>query len=359
MVITILITFISLIGLIILHEFGHFIMAKRFGVKVEEFGVGLPPRIFGKKFGETIFSLNLFPFGAFVKLYGEEEAKEDPRSFSAKPIWQRALIVVAGVVSFWIVSVILLSFVFWLGTPQAISDEENQKILNPKVQIVAIAPNSPAESVGLRPGDAILAFEIENKNFPVDKIKGVQEFTEKYKGDEVVLIIERGKETFEVKLIPRVSPPQGEGAMGVALARTSFTRYPWYQAPFQGIVGTFNFTLLVVQGWVQVLLSTVRGVSTGVQLVGPVGIFGLVSQQIQLGINYFLQFIALISIYLALFNILPIPALDGGKLFFLAAEKIRGKAIPQKIEQRITAFFFALLLALIVFITFKDIQKLF
>ena len=92
---TILITFISLIGLIILHEFGHFIMAKRFGVKVEEFGIGLPPRIFGKKFGETLFSLNLVPFGAFVRLYGEEKAKEDPRSFSAKPVWQRASIVAA------------------------------------------------------------------------------------------------------------------------------------------------------------------------------------------------------------------------------------------------------------------------
>ena len=248
---------------------------------------------------------------------------------------------------------------FWLGTPQAISDEENQKIVNPKVQIVAIAPNSPAESVSLRPGDAILAFKIENKNFPVDNVKEIQEFTEKYKGNEVILAIERGKENFEVKLIPRVSPPQGEGSMGVALARTSFVKYPWYQAPLQGIVGTFNLTLLVIQGWVQVFLGIFRGAPTGVQLVGPVGIFGLVSQQIQLGINYFLQFIALISVYLALFNILPIPALDGGKLFFLAVEKIRGKAVPQKIEQKITAFFFALLLALIVFITFKDIQRLF
>lgn len=356
---TILIVFISLIGLIILHEFGHFIMAKRFGVKVEEFGIFLPPRIFGKKFGETIYSLNLLPFGAFVKLYGEEKEIQDPRSFSSKPVWQRTLIVIAGVVSFWIISAILLSFVLWSGFPQAISDEENQNLVDPKVQIMAIAKDSPAQIVGLKPGDTIKQLTIGNQQLTINKVKEIQEFTEFHKGEEIILTIQRGKEIFDASLIPRVLPPEGEGAMGIALTRTAMVSYPWYLAPFKGIVATGNLTILVIQGWGQAISNKIRGLPTGVEMVGPVGIFGLMADVSQLGINYFLHFIAVISIYIAIFNILPIPALDGGKLLFLGIEKIRGKPVPQEIEQKVTAFFFFILIALIMVITFKDIQRLF
>src|SRR4030042_2621868 len=125
MILTIFIVFFSLIGLVVLHELGHFIMAKRFGVKVEEFGVGLPPRIFGKKFGETIYSINLLPFGAFVKIYGEEKSIEDYRSFSQKPIWQRVFIIIGGVVVFWIVAFVILSIVMVLGVTTIVDDEAN------------------------------------------------------------------------------------------------------------------------------------------------------------------------------------------------------------------------------------------
>jgi len=362
MVLTILIAFLSLIGLIVLHEFGHFIMAKRFGVKVEEFGIFLPPRLIGKKIGETVYSLNLLPFGAFVKLYGEvDQEKKEYWSFTQKPIWQRVLIVIGGVVSFWIISAILLSIVMGLGAPTAISDEEDGNLISPKVQIAAVAPNSPAEIAGIKPGDTIasLKLKIKNEKLKITKVKEVQELIEKYKGEEVVLTIERGKEIFETSLVPRVSPPEGEGAMGVALVRTAIKSYPWYQAPIQGIIATGNLTVAVIQGWAQALVLATKGEPTGVQLMGPVGIFDLFAQVGQLGINYFLQFIAIISIHLALFNILPIPALDGGKLVFLGIEAVRKRPISPKMEQQITAVSFVLLITLIIWVTIKDITRLF
>ena len=144
----IIISFFSIIALMVLHEFGHFILAKKFGVKVEEFGVGYPPRIFGKKFGETIYSLNLLPFGAFVKIYGETERTEDPWSFGGKPIWQRALVILGGVVSFWVISFVLFSVVMSLGLPVGIEDEDTAGFKNPKVQIYEISQGSPAEKAG-------------------------------------------------------------------------------------------------------------------------------------------------------------------------------------------------------------------
>jgi regulator of sigma E protease len=355
----ILIVFISLIGLIVLHEFGHFLTAKKFGVRVEEFGIGYPPRIFGKIIGETLYSLNLLPFGAFVKIYGEEGGIESAHSFTGKPIWQRALIILGGVVSFWIISAILLSIVFGMGVPQAISDEA--EAANPKVQIVAIAPNSPAEEAGIKVGDAIKELRITNYELGITKVKEVQEFTSLHLGEEITLTIERGKEIFDATLIPRILPPEGEGAMGVGLVRTALISYPWYLAPFKGIEACFNLTGSIVTGLAQVFGNLIqgKGLPDGAQLMGPVGIGSLMTQAAHLGLTYYLQFIALISIYLAIFNILPIPALDGGKLLFLGIEKVRRRAVSQKIEQSITSIFFALLVALMIWITIKDIARIF
>lgn len=361
MVLIILVVFLSIIGLLVLHEFGHFIIAKKLGVKVEEFGVGYPPRLFGKKIGDTLYSINLLPFGAFVKILGEggEKSKlEDYQSFSSKSVGQRALILLGGVVSFWIIAVVLLSIVFAMGVPQVISDEESGPLVNPKVQILAVAPDSPAEKAGIRIGDAIIKLQTQ---IEINKVKEVQELTEEYKGQEVTLTIQRGKEIFETSLVPRISPPEGEGAMGIALVRTAEKSYPWYEAPIKGIEATLNLTGEVVVGWVKVLGSLFqgKGLPKGVQLMGPIGIGSLLTQAVQIGINYFLQFIAIIAIYLAIFNILPIPALDGGKLLFLAIEKIKGSPVNQKIEENITTIFFSLLILLMIWVTIKDIIRLF
>ena len=356
MVLTIVVAFISLMGLIVLHELGHFICAKKFGVEVEEFGVGLPPRLFGKKFGKTIYSLNLLPFGAFVKVKGEEGGIEDYRSFVGKPIWQRVLIVLGGVISFWVIAAILLSIVagVW-GLPTAVSDEENHNLINPRVQIVGVVSHSPAEEAGLEIGDTMVGFS---------KTKGFQEFIEEHKGEEVTLTVKRGEEVFEKEIIPRVSPPEGEGAIGVVLTRVALKPYTWYRAPLQGVITTGLFTKNIVKGWL-VGLKSVTGIEKPpegmkMEMMGPLGIFDLLREYFALGVNYFLFLVALISVALALANILPIPALDGGKLLFLAIEAVRGKPVNQKIEQNLTSFFFVLLIILMIFVTVKfDIPRIF
>lgn len=363
MIFIIFIVFISLISLLILHEFGHFILAKKFGVEVEEFGIGYPPRLFGKRFGETLYSINLIPFGAFVRIHGEEGGIEDYRSFAGKPFWQRSLIISGGVLSFWIVSAILLSIVMGIGVPTEVGDIDNTNLVNPKVQIITVEPKSPAEDAGLRIGDVITLIKLKNGNekLKISRVKDVQGFTKLYQGKEIILTIQRGKEIFDVGLTPRVKPPKGEGAMGVALARTAIVRYPWWKAPFEGIKVCGSLTATITVGLIKTVGGLIegKGLPPGAQLMGPVGIVSLMGQVAQLGVNYYLQFVAVISIYLAIFNILPIPALDGGKLVFLIIEKIKGAPINRKIEQNVTAFFFALLIILMIFVTFKDVQRLF
>ena len=367
---TIIIAIISIIALLVIHEFGHFIIAKKCGVKVEEFGIGYPPRICGKKFGETLYSINLIPFGAFVKVHGETGGIEDYRSFIGKPMWQRFLIVVGGVVSFWIVSVILLSIVAgaW-GLPTAVSDEANQGLIDPKVQIVGVLEDSPAGKAGLKLGDIIIKINptLSGQNSKiknVDKVKQVQEFTKIHKGEEITLTIKRGEEVLEIPIIPRVSPPEGEGLMGVVLTRVALKPYPWYRTPIQGVKACGYLTVNIIDGWM-LGLKNVLGIAKlppGVkfELMGPLGIFDLLRKYFAMGINYFLFLVSLIAVALALVNILPIPALDGGKLVFLGIETIRRKPISSKIEQKITAVFFILLITLMIYITVKfDIPRVF
>jgi len=360
MILTVIIAFVSLMALLIIHEFGHFLLAKKFGVRVEEFGVGYPPRILGKRVGETIYSINLLPFGAFVRLYGESETIEDPRSFSSKPFWQKSLIILGGVISFWIVSIILLSIVMGTGVPTLVEDEEAGGLVNPKVQIVAVAPGSPAEKAGIRIGDVMESITVYGGlRLQTDKVKDFQNFITENKGKEATINIQRGKDAFEVSAELRASPPEDEGPLGVALVRTALKSYPWYQAPIEGVKATVNLTIGVVEGWGQALNKLFRREPTGVQLVGPVGIFSLFTQVSQLGVNYFLQFIAIISIFVALFNILPIPVTDGGKMLFLIIEKLRGKPLNQKVSSSIEMAFFFLLIALMIWVTIKDIIRLF
>src|SRR3989338_2332535 len=168
MLITLLIAFLSLIILMIIHEFGHFIIAKKFGVRVEEFGIGYPPRIFGKRFGETIYSVNLIPLGAFVKIYGEESDVDDYRSFSGLAIWKRILIVLGGVIAFWVAAIIIFSVLFGIGAKVPVGDEDIQGV-PVNVVVTKVAQDSPADLAGLKPGDMIGSFSGAAAPVSVDK----------------------------------------------------------------------------------------------------------------------------------------------------------------------------------------------
>ena len=351
------IAFISLMSLIITHELGHFLLAKKFGIKVEEFGIGYPPRIYGKKVGETIYSLNLLPFGAFVRIFGHEERIDHPRSFSNKPIWQRALVILGGVVSFWIVAAILLTLVMALGVPSIINDSDAIGFSEPKVQIIAIASNSPAASAKLEVGDTITKIGGVETN----KVIEVQDFIKENKGKEIALTVQRGKNIFDVNVVPRSIVPEGEGALGVGLVRTGLISYSWYEAPIKGIVATGNLTVMILDGWKTALTSIFggKGVPQGMEVRGIVGIFDLFVRSGELGATYFLQFVAIASVSIALLNVMPIPALDGGWFVLLMIEAIRKKPLNEKIERGINAFFFFLLLILMVLVTIKDIIRIF
>lgn len=356
---TILIIFISLFLLIVLHELGHFLVAKKFGVKVEEFGIGIPPRIAGVRFGETLYSLNLLPLGAFVRLEGEEgTGAAGSRSYAGKSVLQRSLIVAAGVVAFWLVAfVILTSLGATSGIPTAVADDFPGKA---QVQILAVAPGSPAATAGLKAGDVITGFRTQEGSLDMNTVSAVQEFTKSRAGQDVIMRVLSGKESREVTLTIREQVPEGQGPLGVALARAALVSYPWYEAPVKGFMFTWQFTVQVVQGLWQLVsgLMSFQGVPAGTQFLGVVGIFGLLQNAFAFGWASFLSLLALLAVYLAVFNALPIPAVDGGKLLFLAIEAIRKKPVPAIIEQRIHATFFFILIALLIFVTVQDISRL-
>lgn len=366
MITTILNIIISIffLGLLIfLHELGHFFFAKREKVKVEEFGFGYPPRIFGKKFGETIYSLNWIPFGGFVKILGEErEAGKEPEpgSFYSKSMWARIKIIVAGALMFWVIAFLVLSILHTIGIPTAIEDNAKGNFSNAQIQIVQVEKNSPAELSGIKAGDVVKNLKIQGGNFKIDKVSQLQELVKQGAGKEIIFNILRGKTELSILASPRENSPAGEGPLGVALMRVATIKYPFYEAIWRGAYQTFNLTVAYLEGLGSILKNIFIGEKvSGLQLMGPVGISQINFQMLQLGINYFLNFLVVVSIALAVCNLLPIPSLDGGKLMFLIIEAIKGSPVNPKIENTITSVTFILLLGVMIFITYKDILRFF
>ncbi len=370
MILTLVIAFLSLIALMVIHEFGHFIIAKKFGVRVDEFGIGYPPRVFGKKIGETIYSINLLPLGAFVRIYGEEGGVDDYRSFLGLKIWKRVLIIIGGVAAFWIASIILFSIVFGLGADLPVGEQDVQGLTNPKVVVVSVSKDSPAGKAGLKIGDTLAAVQSMRyesaKEGPeilqIQKVKDLQDFTKSHLSEQIILTVRRDGKNFDVALSPRLSSPQGEGPLGVGLERmaTLIKKYPWYETPVQGAIYTWQTTTSALKGLYTVFadMFSGRGVPQGAEFAGPLGITIFLANAASYGIGFFLYFIATISVFIAIFNLFPIPALDGGKLVFLLIEKIMKKPVPAKVEQSITAVFFILLITLSIFITIRfDIPR--
>jgi regulator of sigma E protease len=367
MILTIIV-FILILGLLVFaHELGHFITAKKAGVKVEEFGFGFPPRIFGFKKKETIYSINAIPIGGFVKIFGEdgsepENGKKPTTSkfaFFNKPIWQRALILVMGVVMNMVVAVVLLSIVHMLGIPSLVEEGQGTNYKNIQIQIVETAKNSPAENAGVKIGDSIKALSFNSEKVEVKEIEDVQKFVAFHLGQEITMEIKRGNETLLKNLIPRVDPPKEEGALGIAMSKTGTVSYPWYTAILKGFETTGKmFVTMIEMFWLLVKNLILKGKMIG-EVAGPVGIVVVTSQMVKLGLVYILQFAAILSINLAIINVLPFPALDGGRLLFLLIEKIKGRPMKFKTEQFANGLGFAILIGLMVIVTLRDVIKLF
>ena len=338
MLIGIIAVIIFLSILILVHELGHFVAAKKFGLLVEEFGFGLPPQIWKKKIGETIYSINALPFGGFVKIYGEdrEEKAEKDRSFASLPIKKRSLIIFAGVLMNFLLGWLLISVIFSIGVPQA--------ILITKVEL-----NSPAAEIGLQAGDKILSAGADN----------FIKFIDEHRGQEIVIKIERNGEIKEFKTIPRINPPAGEGALGIALMESGLAKKNLLASVWEGLKTSVEIIRAVFAAIFNLITKALVGKATLEQIAGPIGIVKITAQAGSLGFVYLLQLLALISLNLVVINIFPFPALDGGRLLFLLIEKIKGSPLPVKFERYANALGMALLLFLMVIITIKDIRGIF
>lgn len=354
-----IIAFIVVLGiLVIVHELGHFIAAKKTGVKVEEFAIGFPPRIYSIKKGETNYSINAFPLGGYVKMLGELEHSSDPRAFENQKPGRRFLISVAGVLMNIVLAWVLLTIGFAIGMSPVVSSPDSipGKKLSSAIIIADVSKDSPAEAADLKPGDiavkGIYGSEEKSFNSPQD----LTSFTANHKNQSVKIQIKREDSILdkEVYLSGKDAP------MGVSIVEKAVIRVPWYKAPYVALRETYDTTKLTGQflaGFFRNLFSQGK-VSEDVG--GPVAIYVYTGLAVKAGIMVLLQFVALLSINLALINILPFPALDGGRILFILLEKIYGKrVVKEKIENMIHTIGFALLILLIVAITYRDVVKIF
>jgi len=418
-----IIAFILILALLVLvHEFGHFIAAKKNGIYVEEFGFGYPPRLFGIKIGETLYSLNLIPVGGFVKLYGEEyyqlkgkiNTSLKTRAFAYKTPLAKTSVIIAGVIGNFLLGWLLISYLFTQGVPTPTN----------KIIIESVTKNSPAAFAGVKPNDIILEISTK-KGFPqndqsykvkvgdylwkiaqekyndgyyayqiakANKITNpsiiqpdqiiilplVQEINEdsgvkyslkttddfiyqmkNYGGKEIYLTIQRNGKNEQIKITPRKNPPKGQGPLGVVITSFAERRYVWYKAPFYGLIEAFFITKKIIVELIKTLFLLVTFQKPKVDVTGPIGIAQFAGQAIKFGQKAVLELIALLSLNLAVINVLPFPALDGGHLVFVFYEWIAKKRVNQKLENYLNLIGFFLLITLAIVISVNDIVKLF
>lgn len=352
---SILVFLVVLSLLILIHEFGHFIVARRAGIWVEEFGFGLPPRLFGKKIGETIYSLNWLPFGGFVRLHGEmdeEGVTNKSRAFLYRNKKTRASIVVAGVIMNFLLAIVAFAIVYsFSGVPR----DTHQ------LKIVDISQGSPAQSAGVIVGDVISKVGKDNITKTADFISKVNLQKGKTTTFEIQREINGQKSTMNLSMKPRENPPAGEGALGVTITTTEIYFPPVWLRPFYGIYYGFKEAIFWGQTIAVGLWTIIAGLFKGQApqgVSGPVGIFAVTTEAARNGILTLINFVGVLSVNLAILNILPFPALDGGRLFFIGIESIIGKKVTPKFEATVHTIGMIILLALLLAITIGDVRHL-
>jgi len=347
-----LIIFLAVLSILILaHELGHFLVAKRVGIRVQEFGFGFPPRLWKKKIGKTIYSLNVLPFGGFVKLYGEELAekvKVKKEAFWAKSKKAKTAVIISGVLANFILAVLAFSIVYSaVGIPTKTE----------QIKVVGITPDSPADKMGLAEDDLILAVD----NQPLADLDHFVELIDQKKGSLVSILVERKKENLVFSLTPRESPPEREGPLGVVVSDMEMVHYPAWQMPFRGVVEgfreAFGWTALVVGGLGKMIADLVTQGEVPKDIAGPIGILHITSEVAQSGILGVLQFIGILSVNLAVINIFPFPALDGGRLLFVGYEAVTGRRAHATFEGWVHTVGMLILLFLILLVTINDISR--
>lgn len=354
---TVILFLVVLSILVLAHEAGHFFAARRMGIGVEEFGFGFPPRAFSIKRKGILYSINWIPLGGFVKLKGESGESDASDAFSKKSLPRRLLVLSAGVLMNVLLAIVLFTVCYGIGMPEDVSGAlpYGARVTDQKMYAMSVLTGSPAESAGLKAGDQI----VDIAGTPVVSSQTFRDTIAQNVDKEVVLSVKRDNKIEEVKVTPRLMKDVDRPVIGVGLYEQGTVSYPWYLAPVQGARLTFTSGEQIIVAFGGLFKSLFTTGKPGVDISGPVGIAVLTGKVAALGPIYFLEFIALLSVNLAILNILPIPALDGGRVLFLAIEKIRGRAVSSHIEDRVHQIGFLLLMVLVFVITFHDITNLF
>jgi len=344
----IFITIIAFLGvlaiIIIAHELGHFSTAKATGVKVEEFGIGFPPRLLALRRGETLYSLNTVPLGGFTKMAGEEDPSV-PRSLASKGIATRLLVISAGSLMNFLLPILLFSIAFMVPHDMSVGP----------VTVEEVSMNSPAAIAGIEPGDVITS--INDK--PIRNIYDLHRYIQLNMGKEITMSIQHNDETTEAfQVVPRWKPPEGEGATGLLVNMPSVDiireSEPFWRAIPMGTIECVETFVLFKN---EIMSWFVRGVAP--PIAGPVGIAQITGEVAKAGISPLLEFAAFLSINIGLINLFPLPALDGGRIVFVLLEWIRrGKRISPRTEGRIHAAGFVLLIAAMLAVTYRDIIRI-
>lgn len=360
------------IGLVIVHEWGHFIAARRGGVEVEEFGIGFPPKIWHRKIrskkSKFIFSINLLPLGGFVKLKGENSEDKRPASFGAATLSTKVKIMLAGVGMNALVAFFILTVLAAAGMPKIIDDQFTvasdtkviQQVKDADVVLVnSVGDNTPAAKAGIKPDDRILQINGEQ----ITNVEQVASLTQSNAGKTVPIVIERSNNKTEVEVT--MNPENtGQGYLGVAsqsgASGIEVTRSTW-SSPVVALGLMKQISILTFQGLGSAISNLAKGETekASEQVAGPVGIFYILNEGAKIGLNFILFIIAIISLTLALLNALPIPALDGGRLFVTLVFAALKKPLTKRVEETIHGAGFAALMLLIVLITIVDIKRFF
>ncbi|OGG48707.1 hypothetical protein A2704_03095 [Candidatus Kaiserbacteria bacterium RIFCSPHIGHO2_01_FULL_54_36b] len=351
-----------LVLLIVVHELGHFFAAKISGVRVEEFGVGYPPRAFSfGKFGGTEYTLNWIPFGGFVRLFGDQgEGQHGRGSYVDASRWKQAFVLVAGVTANAIAAWVLFAVALHLGVPKPV----DTIIPGQHVQLIvsSIIAGSPADAAGLKPGDEITAVEdSDGASVEILTSQNVVDFVRVRAGEPVsVSYIHEGASSVATMTPANAVLPNaaGQPALGVALVLIATESKPWGEAFVSAFYQTGSAFKMVANDLWTLFLGAIRGAPDISSVVGPVGIVSYVGDASQNGLGAVLMFAALISINLAIINLIPIPALDGGRLFVLGVEAIMRRSAPRLAVQALNAVGIALIVLLMVVVTYQDIGRL-
>ncbi|MCI0597651.1 site-2 protease family protein [Candidatus Parcubacteria bacterium] len=359
---SILIFIIILVVLIVVHELGHFLVAKWSGMRVEEFGIGYPPRALtlAKKDG-TEYTLNWLPFGGFVRIYGEDGEEADADSFVSKPHLLQALTLIAGIAMNLLLAWVLLSITLGLGMPRVLSDAEAAGATDAKLIVSEVLPGSPAFEATLMRGDVITkAFQGDEELTDI-RSGAFTSFIAESTGEPITLLVEREGEEVLISAAPQAGVIASEPerlALGVGVASVGTVPVSWWQAPIEGFLLTWSVTGQVAVGLTHFFIGLFTLTADLSQVSGPLGIAGAVGEASNTGLIALLTLTAVISINLALINVLPIPALDGGRLLFVLIEWVTRKRIPKSVSVAFNGIGFAALILLMLVVTASDVLKL-